>query len=63
MTTEDLQTRINNQTSNMIRHQGNVLELQKQVIQTQAELDYERDQFELCISEIGKLKILLQSSK
>lgn len=59
MNKEKLQTDLNNYISNMIRHEGNVLELKKQVQQTQAELDYEQDQMAICHTEITKLKQLL----
>lgn len=62
MTKEEIQFYINLHTSNMIRHQGNVLELRKQVIQTQAELDFESDQMVLCISMIDKYKEMLKEA-
>lgn len=59
MTQEEIKTEVNRHTSNMIRHEGNVLELQKQVKLTQAELDYEQDQLVICQQEIEKYHELL----
>jgi chromosome segregation ATPase len=58
MTKEEIQLKINTHTSNLLRHEGNILELQKQVTQAQAELDYERDQLVVCKEEIEKLREL-----
>lgn len=59
LTPKQIQDEINRLTSDMIRHDGNVLELKKQLNQTQAELDYEKDQSQKCMKELENLYPLL----
>lgn len=61
VTQKEIQGKINTLTSNMIRHDGNVLELEKQYNQVKAELDYEKQQSKLCFDELQNLYPLLKT--
>lgn len=60
LTEKQIQEKINRFTSDMIRHDGNVLELTNQLKQLQAEINYEKGASEKCMQELEILHSLLQ---
>lgn len=60
LTEKQIKEKINRITSDMIRHDGNVLELTNQLKQLQAEINYEKEASQKCMENLETLHSLLQ---